>query len=51
MLQQKWQATWQRLRLLGVVGVAGATVILRLSAARLIGLEDDRLHAGIGEHG
>lgn len=45
------QKTWQRLRLLGLVGAAGATAILQLSAARLLG--QDRLDGGfsIGEHG
>jgi hypothetical protein len=50
MLHTAWQETWQRLRLIGVVGAAGATVVLRLSAARLVGIEDNRLYAGIGEH-
>jgi hypothetical protein len=50
MLHQKWQETWHRLRLIGVLGAAGATVILRLSAARLIGITDERLRVGIGEH-
>jgi hypothetical protein len=51
MLYATWQQTWQRLRLIGVIGAAGATVILRLSAARLVGIQEDRLQAGIGEHG
>jgi hypothetical protein len=51
MLHSAWQQTWQRLRLIGVIGAAGATVILRLSAARLVGIQEDRLQARIGEHG
>ena len=45
------QKTWQRLRLLGLVGAAGATAILQLSSARLLG--QDWLDGGfsIGEHG
>jgi hypothetical protein len=50
LLHAKWQETWQRLRLLGVVGAAGTAVILRLSAAQLIGIKDDRLTAGICQH-
>jgi len=49
-LHRAWHETWQRLRLIGVVGATGAAVILRLSAARLVGIEDNRLHASIGEH-
>ena len=50
LLHPLWQKTWQRLRIAGLVGAAGTAVILRLSAARLIGFEDDRLHAGICQH-
>lgn len=46
-LRQKF---WQRLRMLGVVSAAGTAVILRLSAAQLMGIEDDRLHAGMCQH-
>ena len=42
--------TWQRLRLLGVVGAAGATVIIRWSAAKLVGQDEPRTGIGIGEH-
>jgi hypothetical protein len=45
-----WQKSWARLRFIGVVGAAGATVILSVSAARLVGYQDDRLYAGIPEH-
>jgi hypothetical protein len=50
MLHKTWQETWQRLRLIGVVGAAGATVILQLSAGKLLGLEEERLTADIGQH-
>ena len=50
LLRPMWQKTWQRLRMVGLVGAAGTAVILRLSAARLIGVEDNRLHAGICQH-
>jgi hypothetical protein len=50
LLHAKWQKTWQRLRMLSLVGAAGTAVILRLSAAQLIGIEEDRLHAGICQH-
>jgi hypothetical protein len=42
--------TWQLLRLIGLVGAAGATVILHWSAARLAGCEDN-YYFTIGEHG
>jgi hypothetical protein len=44
-------ATWQRLRLLSIVGAAGATVILRWSAAKLVGQEGHATSFTIGEHG
>lgn len=50
LLHPMWQKTWQRLRMVGVVGAAGTAVILRLSAAQLIGIEDSRLRAGICQH-
>ena len=50
LLHTLWQESWQRLRMLGLVGAAGTAVILRLSASQLIGIEDDRLHAGICQH-
>jgi hypothetical protein len=50
MVHEMWHETWQRLRLLGVVGAAGATVILHLSAARLLGLEEGPLRVDIGQH-
>jgi len=50
LLHALWQESWQRLRMLGVVGAAGTAVILRLSAAQLMGIQDDRLHAGICQH-
>lgn len=50
LLQALWQESWQRLRILGLVGAAGTAVILRLSAAQLMGIEDDRLYAGICQH-
>ncbi len=50
LLHASWQKSWQRLRILGLVGAAGTAVILRLSAAQLMGIEDDRLHAGICQH-
>lgn len=43
--------TWRRLRLLGVVGTVGAAVILRWSAARLVGREESLEGITIGEHG
>ena len=43
-------ATWQRLRLLGIVGAAGGAVILRWSAVRLTGRADSYCFT-IGEHG
>jgi hypothetical protein len=49
-LHALWQESWQRLRMLGVVGAAGTAVILRLSAAQLMGIQDNRLHAGICQH-
>jgi hypothetical protein len=45
-----WQQAWHRLRLLGVVGAAGATVIIGISAGKLVGCQDARLYAGIPEH-
>jgi hypothetical protein len=50
LLHALWQESWQRLRILGLVGAAGTAVILRLSAAQLMGIEDDRLHVGICQH-
>jgi hypothetical protein len=50
LLHALWQESWQRLRMLSVVGAAGTAVILRLSAAQLMGIQDDRLHAGICQH-
>jgi hypothetical protein len=50
LLHTLWQDSWQRLRMLGVVGAAGTAVILRLSANQLMGIQDDRLHAGICQH-
>lgn len=50
LLHAMWQETWHRLRTLGIVGAAGTAVILRLSAAHLIGIEDARIHAGICQH-
>ena len=50
LLHAIWQESWQRLRMLGIVGAAGTAVILRLSAAQLMGIQDDRLHAGICQH-
>lgn len=49
-LHANWQETWRRLQLLGIVGAAGTAVILRLSAAQLLGIKDDRLYAGICQH-
>jgi hypothetical protein len=45
-----WQEAWQRLRMFGVVGAVGTTVIVRLSAAQLLGVEDNRRNAGICQH-
>ena len=44
------QETWQHLRLLGIIGAAGAAVIVRWSAARLIGQDEPRKGISIGEH-
>jgi hypothetical protein len=44
------QETWQRLRLIGIVGAAGATIILRWSAARLVGQDGHSGQFTIGEH-
>jgi hypothetical protein len=43
--------TWQRLRLAGIVGAAGATIIIRWTAAKLIGQEQPHTNVSIGEHG
>ncbi len=50
LLHAMWHGAWQRLRMLGIVGAAGTTVIVRLSAAQLLGIEDNRLNAGICQH-
>jgi hypothetical protein len=42
--------TWQRLRLFGIVGAVGTTVIIRWSAAKLVGQEGYRDGFSIGEH-
>jgi len=44
------QDTWQHLRLLSIIGAAGATVIIRWSAAKLIGQDEPRRGIDIGEH-
>lgn len=43
--------TWQRLRLLSLVGAAGATIIIRWSAAKLVGQDGCNEGISIGEHG
>ena len=50
MLQETLQETLQHLRLLSIIGAAGATVIIRWSAARLIGQDEPRRGIDIGEH-
>ena len=50
MLQETLQETLQHLLLLSIIGAAGATVIIRWSAVRLIGQDEPRRGIDIGEH-